>query len=100
MNIKDLYNNCTGFEWDDGNFDKNLILHGVSAMESEEVFFNHPLVTRKDEKHSDAELRYYCLGHTDAGRLLFIAFTVRGRNIRVISAREMTRKEESVYLQL
>ena len=93
MNVKNILNNCTGFEWDDGNFDKNLILHSVSAMECEEVFFNHPLVTRKDEKHTQVEQRYYCLGHTDYGRLLFIAFAVRGRNIRVISAREMTQKE-------
>ena len=60
MSIKNFLNNCTGFEWDDGNFDKNLILHGVSAMECEEIFFNHPLVTGTDEKHSWDEERYYC----------------------------------------
>lgn len=97
MGIKDILNSCTGFEWDDGNFDKSRILHDISAMEAEEVFFNHPLITGIDMKHSNREDRYYCLGHTDEGKLLFVAFTVRGRNIRVISAREMTAKEERVY---
>lgn len=100
MNIKDKLNQCSGFEWDDGNFDKNLVLHGVTAMECEEVFFSHPLVALKDEKHSQNEHRYYCLGHTDSWRLLFISFTIRGRNIRVISAREMTNREERIYLSL
>lgn len=98
MSIKETLNNCSGFEWDDGNFDKNLIRHGVSAMEAEEVFFNHPLIAGRDAEHSFTEDRYYCLGHTDEGRLLFIVFTVHGRNIRVISAREMTGKEERIYL--
>ena len=69
-------------------------------MEAEEVFFNHPLINGSDAKHSRYEDRYHCLGHTDEGRLLFIAFAVRGRNIRVISAREMTGKEEREYLSL
>jgi uncharacterized DUF497 family protein len=100
MNIKNKLNQCSGFEWDDGNFDKNLILHEVSAMDCEEVFFNYPLITQKDEKHSKKEERYYCLGHSDSGRLLFIVFTIRGRNIRVISARDMTKKEKRIYLSL
>ena len=57
MGIKDILNSCTGFEWDDGNFDKNLILHDISAMEAEEVFFNHPLITGIDMKHSNQEDR-------------------------------------------
>ncbi len=87
MDIYKILSECTGFEWDESNFDKNLILHGVSSPECEDVFFNHPLVAYFDEKHSKKETRYYCLGNTDTGRLLFISFTIRGRNIRVISAR-------------
>jgi uncharacterized DUF497 family protein len=100
MNIKNKLNRCSGFEWDDGNFDKKLILHDVSAMDCEEVFFNYPLITQIDEKHSKKEDRYYCLGHSDSGRFLFIVFTIRGRNIRVISARDMTKKEKRIYLSL
>jgi uncharacterized DUF497 family protein len=100
MTIKGMLSKCTGFEWDKGNFDKNLLLHGVSAPECEETFFNNPLSTRRDEKHSKMETRFYCLGHTDTGRLLFISFAVRGRNIRVISARDMNKFEERIYLSL
>ena len=98
MKIKEMLSECSGFEWDDGNSDKNLIAHGVSAPECEEVFFNHPLPARKVEKHSKMEIRFYCLGHTDTGRLLFISFAIRSRNIRVISARDMNECEERIYL--
>jgi uncharacterized protein len=86
-----------GFDWDEGNRDKNWLRHGVTASECEEVFFNQPLVVASDEKHSEAEARYYVLGQTDAGRRLFLVFTPRGRLIRVISARDMNRNERHQY---
>jgi len=88
---------CTGFEWDQCNADKNWEKHRVADFECEDIFFNHPLVVRHDPKHSQREDRYYALGRTAHDRLLFVAFTVRGSLIRVISAREMTRRERSVY---
>lgn len=88
---------CTGFEWDDGNIDKNWERHGVSDPECEEVFLNRPLVVRHDPAHSGEERRFHALGQTDKGRYLFIAFTVRQQLIRVISAREMTRRERRFY---
>ena len=50
-----------------------------------------------DTEHSEDEKRYYVLGQTDNGRLLFIAFTMRGKRVRIISARDMSRKERKVY---
>ncbi|MFH1672165.1 MAG: BrnT family toxin [Pseudomonadota bacterium] len=93
----DLIGNCTGFDWDEGNFLKNWEKHSVTASECEQIFFNHPLVTVTDKKHSEKESRFYVLGHTDSGRLLFLVFTVRGTLIRVISARDMSRKERKAY---
>jgi uncharacterized DUF497 family protein len=63
------------------------------------VFFNDPLLLLTDDKHSELELRFHALGRTDTGRLLHIAFTLRdqGRRIRIISARDMHRKERAVY---
>ena len=83
----------TGFDWDDGNARKND-KHEVSAAESEQVFFNAPLLLLADAKHSDRESRFHALGKTDQGRLLHIAFTLRevGEKIRVISARDMHRR--------
>ena len=86
-----------GFEWDEGNLLKNWERHRVSASECEQVFFNRPLVAGLDEKHSKAEARYHALGMTDGGRPLFLVFTIRDNKIRVISAREMNRRERKVF---
>ena len=61
------------------------------------VFFNRPFLVKPDDKHSLAEIRFYALGKTDAGRLLFVAFTIRGEKVRVISARDMTVRERRRY---
>ena len=90
----------TGFDWDDNNREKNWEKHGVLASECEEVFFNLPLLLQPDPSHSQKEPRDYVLGHTIAGRRLFIAFTIRGDKIRVISARDMSKKERSIYEQI
>jgi uncharacterized protein len=89
-----------GFEWDEGNSRKNE-QHGVSMAEAEQVFFNSPLLVPPDPRHSEAELRFHALGKTNDGRRLHITFTLRdaGQFIRVISARDMHRKERVTYEQ-
>jgi uncharacterized protein len=86
-----------GFQWDAGNSGKIWERHRVAPTECEELFFNRPLVVAQDEEHSVAEERIYGLGQSDAGRLLFVAFVIRGRLIRVISARDMSRRERRIY---
>jgi uncharacterized protein len=93
------FSSVTGFEWDDGNRDKNWKKHQVSNGECEEVLFNLPLLLEPDPTHSQSEARYYVLGQTNAGRRLFVSFTVRGESIRVISARDMSRRERNFYEQ-
>jgi uncharacterized DUF497 family protein len=90
-----------GFEWDDGNARKSADKHGVSQSEAEQVFFNAPLLFLDDSVHSDVEPRFHALGKTDGERLLHITLTVRdrGAKIRVISARDMSRKERTRYEQ-
>ena len=92
-----ILSQCEGFEWDDGNINKNWLKHKVSPAECEQMFFNRPLIIQDDTAHSEVENRFYALGRTDSKRTLFIAFTVRNKLIRVISAREMSRKEREVY---
>lgn len=87
---------CTGFEWDEHNANKIWTKHQVSPVECEHVFFNSPLLV-SDTKRSYGEPRFYALGETEAGRLLFVVFTLRRDLIRVISARDMSRKERRVY---
>ena len=88
-----------GFEWDEGNLTKNWDSHRVSSSECEELFLNVPLVLADDVRHSANEARHYALGQTNSGRLLFVAFTVRGTHIRVISARPVSGKERRIYDQ-
>lgn len=91
----------TGFDWDDGNSRKSVKKHDVSQSEAEQVFFNQPLLILADEKHSSSEPRYHALGKTDGIRMLHITFTLRaaGSLIRVISVRDMHRKERAIYEQ-
>lgn len=86
-----------GFEWDESNALKIWEKHSVSQAECEQTFFNEPLVVGQDVKHSEEERRYYVLGMTDQGRRLFLVFTMREDRIRVITARDMSRKERRIY---
>lgn len=88
---------CTGFEWDVGNADKNWETHEVARGEAESIFFNRPLIVASDLAHSQRERRYAALGRTDEGRLLTVVFTVRATLVRVISARDMSRRERRIY---
>jgi uncharacterized DUF497 family protein len=89
-----------GFDWDAGNIRKNLDKHGVTQMEAEQVFAGQPLLA-EDTAHSKDEPRYQALGQTDDGRRLHVAFTLRGngKRIRIISARDMSRKERAIYAE-
>jgi uncharacterized DUF497 family protein len=92
-----MFQKVTGFDWDQGNLLKNWEQHGVTHLETEQVFFNEPLIIQDDRKHSAKERRWYGLGRTDTNRLLMIVFTLREHRIRVISARDMSRKERKTY---
>jgi hypothetical protein len=87
-----------GFDWDAGNARKNE-RHGVTQVEAEDLFFDPRLLLVPDPRHSREEPRYHALGETSAGRRLHVTFTLRGEGtrIRVISARDMHRKERALY---
>jgi uncharacterized protein len=97
---KDPLQACTGFEWDEANAQKNWERHRVTPEEAEDVFFNEPLVVRSDAHRSKQEKRYYALGQTGVGRRLFVAFTIRGNLLRVISVRDMNQRETEAYANL
>jgi uncharacterized DUF497 family protein len=85
-----------GFDWDEYNRDKNKIKHNVTQAECEEVFINEAKYF-EDQKHSKYEKRYTTYGATTSSRLLTIVFTIRENKIRVISARDQSKKEREVY---
>jgi uncharacterized DUF497 family protein len=90
------YPDFEGFDWDAGNRDKNR-KHGVESWECEQLFFNKPILVMDDPKHSESEDRFSAFGRTDGGRKLVVVFTKRGKNMRVISARDMNRRERKFY---
>lgn len=85
------------FDWDAGNIDKSWKKHLVTYKESEEVFLNKPLKLFEDIKHSQNENRYVALGITDKNRKLYIVFAIRNQKIRIISARDQSKMERSLY---
>lgn len=95
--MKNEFEKISGFDWDAGNSEKNRIKHNVENWECEQIFFNDPLIILDDPKHSIREKRFAAFGRTDTGRILAVIFTMRGKLIRVISARDMSRKERNFY---
>ena len=89
----------TGFELDKRNERKSVDAYHVAQFEAEELFFNQPLIVTDDPAHSAQEPRWHALGVTDRGRLLHVTFTLRQTDtkIRVISARDMSRRERQIY---
>ena len=95
--MEKIFEKCTGFQRDKGNSEKNWLKHKVLKFECEQVFFNKPMIVSDAKKISDKEKRWYILGITDLGRLLFVVFTIRNNLVRVISARDMNKKEREKY---
>lgn len=86
-----------GFDWDEGNINKNWDKHRVHHLECEEIFFNEPIVTKVEKRGVSQEERVSALGVTNEGRCLFVVLTIRKGRIRVVSARDMNRKERKIY---
>ncbi len=97
MRARDPLAECTGFDWDESNTIKNWERHKVTPEEAEDIFFGEPFVVRGDVSHSSSEKSHRALGCTAGGRLLTVIFTVRRKLIRVISARDMNRREAAEY---
>ncbi len=85
------------FDWDQSNLDKNLVKHNVTNKEAEEIFDNKPNFLFEDDKHSIVEKRYMIWGITNEGRKLTEFFTIRNNRVRIISARDMHKKERREY---
>ena len=98
--MENAFDGFVGFQWNQGNIDKNLTKHNVENWECEQIFFNEPLIILDDPGHSRSERRWAAFGRTDAGRLLVVIFTKRGDLIRVISARDMNKKERNFYEEM
>ncbi len=91
------FSESKSFDWDQGNINKNWDKHRVYHLECEEIFFNESIVTKVEERGVSQEERVSALGVTNEGRFLFVVFTIRRGMIRVVSARDMNKKERKIY---
>lgn len=90
----DIFNDITGFEWDDGNI-SHIAVHNVLPNEAEEIFFDKNNLLDEDIKHSSVEeKRFIIIGKTKKRRILYQVFTLRNNNIRVISSRDIRKRKE------
>ncbi|HUD06793.1 MAG TPA: BrnT family toxin [Candidatus Saccharimonadales bacterium] len=85
------------FDWDEGNLSKNRKKHSVGMQEAEQIFFNKPLLLSDTNLHSTSEKRYKALGKTNDNRELLAIFTLRNNKLRIISIRDMSRRERKEY---
>jgi uncharacterized protein len=85
------------FDWNKANIDKSWKKHKVDYKETEQVFGNKPIKVLKDIRHSQTEDRFIAFGITNNKRKLYIVFTIREKRIRIISARDQSRKERKYY---
>jgi uncharacterized protein len=99
MDVFALIARCGGFQWDEGNLEKIRLRHRVTKEECEEVLLRHSFYAEVNETHSTDEPRYCVMGRTAARRYLYITLTLRGNLIRVVSARDMSRRERRMYLK-
>ena len=87
------------FDWDEQKAASNLAKHNVSFEEAATVFGDPLSDTFDDPDHSANEQRFLIIGHSEKGKLLFVSHTDDGETVRIISARELTRREREAYEQ-
>ena len=85
------------FEWDAKKAAANLRRHGVSFEEATSLLGDRLARTYEDPDHSDSEPRELTFGFSSTGRALVVSHCERGERVRIISARQMTRRERRQY---
>jgi uncharacterized DUF497 family protein len=79
--------------WDQETAD-HISNHSVSPEEVEEVLFNDvdpPLIMRGKEG------KYLAYGKTNGGRLLLVVWVTKHRKTKIITARDVSKKEKQFY---
>ena len=85
------------FEWEANKARTNLAKHGIGFEEASTVFGDNLSLTIPDPLHSEVEDRFVTIGTSHRGKLLVVVHTERGENIRIISARPASRREQESY---
>ncbi len=84
------------YEWDEQKAAQNIAKHGVPFDYAARVFLDPHRLDTEDERRDYSEQRRLTLG-TIEGRLYAVAYTMRGKIIRLISARKANEREQRKY---
>ncbi len=89
------------FSWDDRKNKTNKKKHGISFAEAQTIFFDEDAIEYYDTNHSEDEDRFLMLGLSYRIRVLVVSYCLRkeGAEIRIISSRKATKKEQGVYFR-
>lgn len=87
------------FTWDRDKAASNLAKHGVSFEEASTTFGDPLSITVRDPDHSESESRFVLIGQSFRAKLLVVVHSEQNESIRIISAREATRRERRTYEQ-
>lgn len=86
------------FQWDSGNESKNLQKHGILTSEAEEVFYDKDILPLGIQTQPlPTEIRFGVIGKTTNEKILFVSFTLRESEIRIISVRKANKQEREIY---
>ncbi|MBC7824301.1 MAG: BrnT family toxin [Candidatus Parcubacteria bacterium] len=85
------------FEWNDTKAELNVLAHGITFEEAVTVFADPYLQFTEDANHSQGEAREWAIGEVENGSIVVVVFTMRAKQIRIISARKATKRECQRY---
>jgi uncharacterized protein len=85
------------FDWDNNKAKSNILKHGITFDEAITVFADPYLLFTEDFNHSGQEEREWAIGEAENGSIIVVVFTMRGEQIRIISARKATKVECKSY---
>jgi len=93
------------FEWDPNKAKINLLKHKISFEQAVSVFKDKNAISIFNKDHSEQEDRWLTVGIDDQTKILVVIHTYilinkNNYNIRIISARKATKKEQQVYLEV
>jgi uncharacterized protein len=85
------------FIWDENKAESNALKHGITFEEAITVFADPYLQFTQDSQHFQGEVREWAIGEAENGSIVVVVFTMRGQQMRIISARSATKRECQRY---
>jgi uncharacterized DUF497 family protein len=85
-------------EWDEGKNNRNILKHGIDFLDAALIFLDYNRIEVIDNRKDYGEIRYQVIGIVKSS-ILYVVYTIRKSNYRIISARRASKNEKDTYLQ-